>query len=61
MARLEVKVKGTPVTLKRRTTIKTIRLTSDEVEIGCNAENQKLVLKTCLLKNVWANFANPAN
>ena len=38
---------------KRGTTIKNIRLTSDEGEIECNAEKVKgLVLKTCFLKKV---------
>jgi protein PhnA len=47
----DLKVKGTSVTLKRGTVIKTIRLTSDEEEIECNAEKVKgLVLKTCFLK-----------
>ena len=46
-------MKGTSVTLKRGTTIKNIRLTSDEDEIECNAEKVKgLVLKTCFLKKV---------
>ena len=49
----DLKVKGTSVTLKRGTTIKNIRLTSDEDEIECNAEKVKgLVLKTCFLKKV---------
>ena len=47
----DLKVKGTSVTLKRGTTIKNIRLTSDLDEIECNAEKVKgLVLKTCFLK-----------
>ena len=47
----DLKVKGTSVTLKRGTTIKNIRLTSDAEEIECNAEKVKgLVLKTCFLK-----------
>jgi protein PhnA len=47
----DLKVKGTSVTLKRGTTIKNIRLTSDIEEIECNAEKVKgLVLKTCFLK-----------
>lgn len=47
----DLKVKGTSVTLKRGTTVKNIRLTSDAEEIECNAEKVKgLVLKTCFLK-----------
>ena len=47
----DLKVKGTSVTLKRGTTIKNIRLTSDAEDIECNAEKVKgLVLKTCFLK-----------
>lgn len=47
----DLKVKGTPVTLKRGTSIKNIRLTGDAEEIECNAEKVKgLVLKTCFLK-----------
>ncbi|MFZ1107719.1 MAG: alkylphosphonate utilization protein [Rhodomicrobium sp.] len=49
----DLKIKGSSVTLKRGTTIKNIRLTSDEGEIECNAEKVKgLVLKTCFLKKV---------
>jgi protein PhnA len=49
----DLKVKGTSATLKRGTTIKNIRLTSDVEEIECNAEKVKgLVLKTCFLKKV---------
>ena len=49
----DLKVKGTAVTLKRGTIIKSIRLTSDEEEIECNAEKVKgLVLKTCFLQKV---------
>lgn len=47
----DLKVKGTSATIKRGTTIKNIRLTSDIEEIECNAEKVKgLVLKTCFLK-----------
>ena len=43
----DLKVKGTSVTLKRGTLIKTIRLTSRPGEIECNADKVKgLVLKT---------------
>lgn len=47
----DLKVKGTSLTLKRGTVVKNIRLTDDEEEIECKAENIKgLVLKTCFLK-----------
>jgi len=47
----DLKVKGSPVTLKRGTLIKNIRLTDNEGEIECNADKVKgLVLKTCFLK-----------
>lgn len=49
----DLKVKGTSVTLKRGTTIKNIRLTSDPEEIECNAEKVRgLVLKTCFIKKI---------
>ena len=49
----DLKVKGTSVTLKRGTTAKNIRLTSNEDEIECNVEKVKgLVLKTCFVKKV---------
>lgn len=47
----DLKVKGTSHTLKRGTVIRNIRLTDDEEEIECKADNIKgLVLKTCFLK-----------
>ena len=47
----DLKVKGTSLTLKRGTLIRNIRLTDDEEEIECKADNIKgLVLKTCFLK-----------
>ena len=49
----DLKVKGTSVTLKRGTTAKNIRLTSNEDEIECNVEKVRgLVLKTCFVKKV---------
>lgn len=49
----DLKVKGTSVTLKRGMLIKNIRLTGDNDEIECNADQVKgLVLKTCFLKKV---------
>ena len=49
----DLPVKGTSVTLKRGTKIKSIRLTGNPEEIECNAEKVKgLVLKTCFLKKV---------
>ncbi len=47
----DLKVKGSPVTLKRGTVIKNIRLTGDADTIECNAEKVKgLVLRTEFLK-----------
>lgn len=47
----DLKVKGTSVTLKQGTKIKSIRLTEDEEEIACNTDKVKgLILKTCFLK-----------
>ena len=47
----DLKVKGTSVTVKRGTTIKSIHLTDDPEEIECRVEKVKgLVLKTCFLK-----------
>jgi protein PhnA len=47
----DLKVKGSSVTLKRGTVIKSIRLTDDAEQIECNADKVKgLVLKTCFLK-----------
>ncbi len=47
----DLKVKGFPVTLKRGTVIKNIRLTGDADTIECNAEKVKgLVLRTEFLK-----------
>ena len=50
---MDLKVKGSSVTLKRGTIIKNIRLSDDEDIIECNADKVKgLVLKTCFLKKV---------
>ncbi|TWI02685.1 phosphonoacetate hydrolase [Luteimonas cucumeris] len=47
----DLKVKGTPVTLKRGTLVKNIRLTDDADEIECNVEKVRgLVLRTEFLK-----------
>jgi protein PhnA len=47
----DLKVKGSPVTLKRGTLIKNIHLTSDEEEIEGRTDKVKgLVLKTCFVK-----------
>ncbi|WP_112663587.1 alkylphosphonate utilization protein [Microvirga flavescens] len=47
----DLKVKGTSVTLKRGTLIKSIRLTDNEDEVECRAEKVKdLVLRTEFLK-----------
>ena len=47
----DLKVKGTSVTIKRGTSIKNIRLTSNPREIDCNFKKVKgLVLKTEFVK-----------
>ena len=47
----DLKVKGTSVTLKRGTLVKSIHLTGDAEEVECRVEKVKgLVLKTCFLK-----------
>jgi protein PhnA len=47
----DLKVKGTSVTLKRGTVIKSIRLTGNEDVVECRAEKVKnLVLRTEFLK-----------
>jgi protein PhnA len=49
----DVKVKGTSVTLKRGTRIKSIRLTDSEEEVEYNTDKVKgLVLRTAFLKKV---------
>ncbi len=49
----DLKVKGTSVTLKQGTKIKSIRLTDSEEEIECNTDKVKgLVLRTEFLKKV---------
>lgn len=49
----DLKVKGSPVTLKRGTVIKGIRLTDDEREIEGKSDKVKgLVLKTEFVKKV---------
>ena len=46
----DLKVKGSSQTLKRGTTFKKIRLTSNEEEVECKDGKSTLVLKTCFLK-----------
>ncbi|MBI2253766.1 MAG: alkylphosphonate utilization protein [Proteobacteria bacterium] len=47
----DLKVKGSSITLKRGTRVKSIRLTDDPAEIECNVEKVKgLVLRTEFLK-----------
>lgn len=49
----DLKVKGTSVTLKRGSVMKSIRLTGDPEEVEGNVEKVKgLVLKTCFVKKV---------
>ncbi len=47
----DLKVKGSSITLKRGTRVKSIRLTNDPAEIECNVDKVKgLVLRTEFLK-----------
>jgi protein PhnA len=46
----ELKVKGSPVVLKRGKLFKNIRLTDNEDEVECREGKSTLVLKTCFLK-----------
>ncbi|HWJ72761.1 MAG TPA: alkylphosphonate utilization protein [Kaistia sp.] len=49
----DLKVKGTSETIKRGTTVKSIRLTGNPAEVECNTKQVKgLVLKTEFLKKV---------
>ena len=43
-------LKGSSMTLKRGTTIKRIRLTSDPEAVDCRVDGANLVLKTIFLK-----------
>ncbi|MEW7007321.1 PhnA domain-containing protein [Lentilitoribacter sp. EG35] len=46
----DLKVKGTSTTLKRGTTFKNIRLTSNEGQVECRQGKSTIVLKTEFLK-----------
>lgn len=46
----DLKVKGSSSTLKRGSTFKNIRLTSNEAEVECRDGKSTLVLKTCFVK-----------
>ncbi|MCT4535866.1 alkylphosphonate utilization protein [Halodesulfovibrio sp.] len=48
----DLKVKGASMTLKRGTTIKKIRLTSNPEHVECRVGKGQIVLKTCFLKKV---------
>lgn len=48
----DLKVKGTSTTLKRGTTYKGIRLTSNDEQVECGKGKATIVLKTCFLKKV---------
>ncbi|HRF57636.1 MAG TPA: alkylphosphonate utilization protein [Campylobacterales bacterium] len=49
----DLKVKGAALTIKRGTTVKNIRLTSDDEEIeGKVDKHGTIVLKTCFLKKI---------
>ena len=46
----DLKVKGSSTTLKRGTTVKKIRITSNPEEIDCKIGGSQIVLKTCFVK-----------
>ena len=46
----DLNVKGTSTKLKRGTTVKNIKLTSNPEEIDCKIKGTKIVLKTCFVK-----------
>ncbi|MFI3301390.1 MAG: alkylphosphonate utilization protein [Candidatus Gastranaerophilales bacterium] len=46
----DLQVKGCSLKLKRGTTVKKIRLTSNEGEIDCKIGGTQIVLKTCFVK-----------
>jgi protein PhnA len=48
----DLKVKGTSTTLKRGTTFKNIRLTSNEGQVECRQGKSTIVLKTEFLKKM---------
>lgn len=48
----DLKVKGASTTLKRGTTYKGIRLTSNDEQVECGKGKATIVLKTCFLKKV---------
>ncbi|MCJ7558453.1 MAG: alkylphosphonate utilization protein [Gammaproteobacteria bacterium] len=48
----DLKVKGTSTTLKRGSTYKNIRTTSNEEQVECREGKTTIVLKTCFLKKV---------
>lgn len=48
----DLKVKGSNATLKRGTTYKGIRLTSNEQEVECGSGRSTIVLKTCFLRKI---------
>lgn len=45
-----LKVKGSPLTIKKGTVIKNIRLTDDEEEVDCKVDKMKVVLRTEFLR-----------
>lgn len=48
----DLKVKGSSVTLKRGTVVKSIRLTEDEDEVDCRVEKMSIVLRTEFLQKM---------
>lgn len=48
----DLKVKGSSITMKRGTLVKSIRITDNEEEVECRIGKATIVLKTCFLKKV---------
>ena len=46
----DLKVKGSSITLKKGTKIKSIRLVSGDHEVDCKVDNVSFMLKACFLK-----------
>jgi protein PhnA len=48
----ELKVKGSSITLKMGTKVKSIRLVGGDHEVDCKLDNGSFMLKACFLKKV---------
>lgn len=46
----DLKVKGSSITLKKGTKVKSIRLSSGDHEVDCKIDNVSFMLKACFLK-----------